>query len=66
MHRKLDEVQENTNTLKIQMEEVRADIRIIKANYGDICEYLDGQFKSIEQKQGDHQELIGQLINVGE
>jgi chromosome segregation ATPase len=66
MHRKLDEVQEDTNILKIQMEGVRADISIVKSDQSNLKEYLNEQFKSIEQKQNAHQELIGQLINVGE
>ncbi len=66
MHRKLDEVQEDTNTLKIQMEGVRADVSIVKANQSDLREYLEEQFKSIGQKQEAHAELIDELINVGE
>jgi hypothetical protein len=66
IHRRLDEVQDDTGILKAQMEGVRADVSIVKSNQGDLKEYLEGQFKSIDQKQDAHQDLIGQLIGIGE
>jgi chromosome segregation ATPase len=68
-HKRLDEIEENTNITKIQMEGARADIRVVKANQGDIQGYLENhsqRLESIEQKQDDHSELLGQLITVGE
>jgi chromosome segregation ATPase len=64
--RRIDEVQEDMGVLKTQMEGVRGDVSIVKANQGDLKEYLEGQFKAIEDKQDAHQDLIGQLIGVGE
>jgi chromosome segregation ATPase len=66
IYRQLDSIQEDVGVLKMQMEGVRADVSIVKSNQGDLKEYLDEQFKSIAQKQDAHQELIGQMINVGE
>ncbi len=66
IYRQLDSIQEDVGVLKMQMEGVRADVSIVKSNQGDLKEYLDEQFKNIEQKQDTHQELIGQMINVGE
>jgi chromosome segregation ATPase len=64
--RRLDEVQDNMGVLKTQMEGVRGDVSIVKSNQGDLKEYLERQFKTIEDKQDTHHDLIGQLIGVGE
>ncbi len=66
IYRRLDEIQDSANTAKIQVEGVRADIGIVKATQSDLREYIEDQFKSVEQKQDAHQDLIGQMINVGE
>ena len=66
IYRRLDEIQDSANTAKIQVEGVRADIGIVKATQSDLREYIEDQFKSVEQKQDVHQDLIGQLIGVGE
>jgi chromosome segregation ATPase len=66
MHKRLDAVQEDTNILKIQMEGARADIRVIKANQGDLLGYLENhsqRLENIEQKQEAHTEILGQLMN---
>ena len=67
--KRLDAVQEDTNVLKIQMEGARADISNIKATQSDHSAFHieHGQhLKAIENKQDAHQELIGQLITIGE
>jgi chromosome segregation ATPase len=67
--RRLDEIQEDTNTLKVQMEGARADIQLIKTNHSEIKGYLENhsqRLESIEQKQDTHTEILGQLMNFGE
>ena len=66
IYRQLDEVQEDVGVFKTQIEGARADISIVKSNQGDLKEYLEGQFKSIEQKQDAHAELLGQLLDFAE
>lgn len=66
IHRRLDEVQEDMGVFKTQIEGTRADVSIVKSNQGDLKEYLEGQFKSIEQKQDAHAELLSTLINFAE
>jgi len=67
--RQLDEVQEDTNILKIQMEGVRADISATRATQSDHTAFLAEhrrQLKEIEEKQEAHTEILGQLMNFGE
>mgnify|MGYP001186451531 CR=1 FL=1 len=62
----LETVQENANTVKIQMEGARADIRVVKANQSDLRGYIEEQFKIVEEKQDRHTEILGNLITSAE
>jgi chromosome segregation ATPase len=67
--RRLDEIQDSVNTVKTQMEGVRADVRVVKANHSEIKGYLENhsqRLECIEQKQEAHAELLGQLISIGQ
>jgi len=59
-------LKDDVGVLKIEMKGARADIRVIKANQSDLRGYIEEEFKVIGKKQDEHQELIGQLISVGE
>ncbi len=63
---RLGSIQENTDIVKIQMEGARADIRVVKANQSDLKGYIEEQFKSVEDKQDAHTELVGKLIDLTE
>ena len=65
-HKRLDAVQEDTNVLKIEMEGVRADISVVKANQSDMREYIEEQFKSVEAQQEAHTEILGRLVTFAE
>ena len=66
IYRQLDSIQEDVGVFKTQIEGERADISIVKSNQGDLKEYIEGQFKSVETKQDTHQELLGQLLDLAE
>jgi hypothetical protein len=69
LFRRLDEIQENTNTTKIQMDGARSDLLKIRESQVDLRDRLieHGQhLKSIEDKQEAHTEILGQLLNIGE
>ncbi len=69
IYRQLDSIQEDTNTLKIQMEGVRTDILSIKATQSDHTAFHiehRQRLKEIEEKQDAHSEILGQLVNFAE
>jgi chromosome segregation ATPase len=69
IYRKLDEIEENTNATKIQMEGVRGDFLQIRESQADLRDRLiehSEDLKVIQEKQETHTELLGKLIGVGE
>ena len=67
--RRLDEIQENTNTTKIQMDGARSDLLKIRESQVDLRDRLkehSEDLKAIKDKQEAHTELLGQLMNFGE
>jgi len=68
-HKRIDEVQEDTNVLKIEMQGARADILQIRESQADLRDRLiehSEDLKVIKEKQDAHSELLGQLISIGE
>jgi len=69
IHKQLDEVQENTNIAKIEMEGARADILKIRESQADLRDRLiehSEDLKAIKDKQDAHTEVLGQIMNFGE
>ncbi len=67
--RRLDEIQENTNTTKIQMDGARSDLLKIRESQVDLRDRLiehSEDFKAVKEKQEAHTEILGQLMNFGE
>lgn len=69
IHRRLDEIEENTNVTKIQMEGVRGDLLQIRESQADLRDRLiehSEDLKAIKDKQDTHTEILGQIMNFSE
>ena len=69
LYRKLDDVQEVTNSVETKIDGIRGDVFKIRESQADLTDRLidySEDLKVIKDKQGVHQDLIGQLIGVGE
>ena len=68
-HKRLDEVQEDTNVLKIEMQGARADILQIRESQADLRDRLiehSEDLKAIKDKQDAHTEVLDKLVNFAE
>lgn len=67
--RRLDEIEENTNVTKIQMEGVSGNLLQIRESQADLRDRLiehSEDLKIIKENQDTHTEILGQLMNFGE
>ena len=69
LYRRMDDVQEATNSTQTKMDSVREDVLKIRESQADLRDRLREQsddLKVIKEKQEAHTELLGQLIGIGE
>jgi chromosome segregation ATPase len=69
LYRKLDDVQESTNAVQTKIDSMKGDILNIRESQADIKERLiehNEELKAIKERQDVHQDLIGNLIAIGE
>ena len=69
INKQLDAVQEDTNTVKVEIQGVRSDILLIKATQSDHSAFHieHGQrLKTIEDKQDAHSEVLDKLVDFAE
>lgn len=65
IHRRLDEIQEDTNAIRVDV----AGISKIRESQADLRDRLiehSEDLKAIKEKQEAHSEILGQLMNFGE
>ena len=69
LYRKLDDVQEATNSVQTKIDSMRGDALKIRESQADLKERLiehSEEFKAIKKKQDVHQDIIEKLIGIGE
>jgi len=69
LYRKLDDVQEVTNSTQTKIDSVRGDVLKIRESQADLKDRLiehSEDLKAIKEKQEAHREILGQLMNFGE
>ena len=69
LYRKLDDVQEVTNSTQTKIDSMKGDILKIRDSQADLKERLiehSEDIKAIKEKQDVHQDLIKKLIDIGE
>ena len=69
LYRRMDDVQESTNSTQTKIDSVREDVLKIRESQADLRDRLREQsddLKAIKEKQEAHTELLGQLIGIGE
>ena len=69
LYRRMDDVQEATNSTQTKIDSVREDVLKIRESQADLRDRLREQsddLKVIKEKQEAHTELLGQLIGIGE
>jgi chromosome segregation ATPase len=69
LYRKLDDVQESTNAVQTKIDSMKGDILNIRESQADLKERLiehNEELKAIKERQDVHQDLIGNLIAIGE
>src|SRR5271157_3917681 len=62
LYRKLDDVQEITNSVETKIDGMRGDVFKIRESQAD----LRDQGQAIKDNQDTHTEILGQLMNFGE
>jgi len=69
LYRKLDDVQEVTNSVETKIDRACGDISQIRDSQADLRDRLishSDDLKAIKDMQDAHNELLGQLIGIGE